>query len=146
MSDAKKEVVLTKIPLDTFYEYQVDDFGNVYKEKKKMKAWKHTPPRRFAAPSPYWRCRLKMKDGTFRFYFVQRLMGYTFYNLKEGEVMRHGPKGSLDNSRPNLTKGSQYENATEDRLNEGTYFKRGDGKKDPLLDELATQLHKDIGF
>lgn len=146
MSDTKKEIILTKIPLNTFYEYQVDDFGNVYKEKKKLKPWKHYPPKRFAAPEPYWRCRLKMKDGSFKFFFVQRLMGIVFYNLKDGEVMRHGPKGSLDNSRPNLTKGSQYENATVDRLAEGTYFNRGSGEKDPLLNEFAQKLHEDIGF
>ena len=139
------EIILTKIPLDTFYEYQVDDFGNVYKEKKKIGLWKNWPPPS-KGDKPYWRCRLKMKNGSFKFFFAQRLMGYAFFDLKEDEIMRHGPGGTLDNSKPNLTKGSHRDNQSEDRLKQGNYFNRGTSAPDPLLNEMATRLHEDIGF
>lgn len=145
MSDTKKEVVLTKIPLNTLVEYQVDEDGNVYKERKKIKPWKNWPPKS-KGDQPYWRCRIYMADGNPKLYFVQRLMGYTFFDLKEGEIMLHGPLGTLNNSKPNLRKGTHRDNQGEDRLKQGNYFNRGTGKPDPLLSEFAQKLHENIGF
>ncbi len=73
-------------------------------------------------------------------------MGYTYFGLKEGEIMLHGPLGTLNNSKANLKKGDHQTNQSEERLSQGTYFNRGAGVPDPLLNEFAAQLHKDVGF
>lgn len=155
------------IPLNTLFKYEADEAGNIYRDGFLMKPWKHYPPKR-QGTNPYYRVRLRIKtkdqNGKDKFFYVQRLMGYTFLDLHnhKGKIVRHGKAGSLDNSLPNLSLGDHEDNQHYDRKKQGTYFARGGNKIDDVkakefiedaigshvfaADDLRPDLNADLPF
>ena len=135
--------LLIAIPIPTLVPYQVDEMGNAYREGKQIMGWTHYPPKRFGT-NPYRRVRVKMANGENQFFYVQRLMGFTFFELTitDDRIMLHGIGGTLDNSLPNLRIGSHYDNNVTDRKANGTYMARGGNNTEDVraIEAIASEL------
>ena len=128
---AKKK--LKVIPIDSFHVHLIDRKGNIFRREKKKKIkvcqWIHTAQARYDRKQ-YMRCKFRMKNGSLKFFYVQRLMmcAWRGMSITSGEVVRHGKLGSLNNWLTNLTRGDHYDNNVTDRIEQGTYLARGGNK------------------
>jgi len=134
------------IDINSKYVYRAGGDGFIYKNNIRICHWKHYPPRHMGG-GPYLRVRIKMKDGNFSFWYAHRLIAIAYHGLNPSSktIVRHVSSDSMDNRPENLTVGSHKQNQGEDRLRQGTYFNRGP-HPDPLLSEIAADLHKELNF
>ncbi len=103
--------------------YSVSDLGRVRREARSAANGSRWPERLrtpSVSPQGYRQVRLQ-SNGRANTYKVATLVALAFIGLRpDGQVVRHGKNGQLDDSLPNLCWGTQLQNAA-DKIRDDTH-------------------------
>ena len=121
-----------KIPLPTKYEYFCQEDGAIFRklDDDTYSLLKGTKHQSYSKQSGYHdkyyrRYQLAMSDGTYKFFYGQRLSAMVWHGLKPEQIVRHLSTDTLNNHKDAILPGTTYENQTIDRIEQGTYMNRG---------------------
>lgn len=116
-----------EIPLPTKYKYYCAEDGTIYNGDKELKGYKQQSYSKQSGYHDKWyrRYTLIMKDGSPVKYYGQRLVALVWHDLKPGQIVRHLSTDTLNNHKDAILPGTQLENMTIDRIEQGTYMDRG---------------------